>query len=176
MKTSLEECSKRAPRGRGGGKILPGREREQGGHGHQHRRSGLQRCRLGRVRPPERTLEAACATHPALGQLAPSGHACFFAGCRVHLCRFRGSGAPGARHSEGGRGLRVAASGSYDRIAVSTPVPGPEGAAAPWAAWSSLTETADGSAVAASRALRVSPGGDVAAACPGMSLTPTCQR
>lgn len=113
---------------------------------------------------------------PCLGQLAPSGHACFFAGCRVHLCRFRGSGAPGARHSEGGRGLRVAASGSYDRIAVSTPVPGPEGAAAPWAAWSSLTETADGSAVAASRALRVSPGGDVAAACPGMSLTPTCQR
>lgn len=31
MKTSLEECSKRAPRGRGGGKILPERERARAG-------------------------------------------------------------------------------------------------------------------------------------------------
>lgn len=66
----------------------------------------------------------------------------------VCVCAASGAaGPPGARHSEGGRGLRVAASGSYGRIAVSTPVPGPK-VRAPRAAWSSLTETADSGAVA----------------------------
>lgn len=99
MKTSLEECSKRAPRGRGGGEILPERESKgttgyAWGPGHQHRRSGLQRCRLGWVRPPERILEAAWVTHPALWQLAPSGDAYFFAACPVHVRCFWGGGAP----------------------------------------------------------------------------------
>ena len=94
MKTSLEECSKRAPRGRGGGKILPGREREQGGHGHQHRRSGLQRRRLGRVRPPERTLEAACATHPAWGSSHRRG---MLASLQAAVCTCAAFGAAGRR-------------------------------------------------------------------------------
>ena len=94
MKTSLEECSKRAPRGRGGGKILPGRESEQGGHGHRHRRSGLQRCRLGRVRPPERTLEAACATHPAWGSSHRRGK---LASLQAAVCTCAAFGAAGRR-------------------------------------------------------------------------------
>lgn len=176
MKTSLRSAARAPWEGRGEN-TTGERERKQGqwtgyawGPGHQHRRSGLQRCRLGWVRPPERILEAAWVTHPALWQARTVGRCLLLAACPVHV------GAAGAA----GRGRYVAlrAGGACELLPEATM--GSRIHSGPRARGGCTVQpveqpyrTADSSAAAASPGVAVSPGGDRAGVARNVSLTPT---
>lgn len=187
MKTSLEECSKCGPWGGPGGGIIPERKRKQG----QVRlclgtRTPAPPVRIAKM--PSRMGQASREDsgsplgYPPCSVAVRTVGRCLllcslFAACHVRVCCFRGCGAAGRASLRERAGP---ASCCFWKLRLDRCVhTGPRARGCGCTAGSMEQPYRDcrqRCRCPAPWALRVSPGEDVAATCPGMSLTPTCQR
>lgn len=188
MKTSPEECSKCAPgRGPGRGGIIPERKRKQGQEvrlclGTRTPAPPVRIAKMpSRMGQASREDSGSSLGYPPCSVAVRTVGRCLllyslFAACRVRVCCFRGCGAAGRASLR----ERAGPASCFWKLRLDRRVHiGPSARGCGCTAGSMEQPYRDcrqRCRCPAPRALRVSPGEDVAAACPGMSLTPTCQR